>query len=74
MTKCHTCPTPLPLNGARPCAILICAVCRRDHEKLRRTREDLTRHLATHKAQERETNPYWPFRSKIEAAAFSEAA
>ena len=74
VTKCHTCPTMLELGPAQPCAILICKDCRRDHEKLRRTREALTRHLAEHKLKMRETLPYWPFRDRFEANAFQEAA
>ena len=73
MTKCFGCPTLIESKPAAPCAILICRVCRRDHDRLRRAREAMNRHLAEHKAQYREINPYWPFRNRHEYTAFQEA-
>ena len=73
MKSCFGCDTILDLGSALSCAILICAVCRKDHDKLRLAREAMNRHLAEHKTQYRAINPYWPFLSRHEFAAFQEA-
>ena len=73
MKRCFGCTTNLEFRPAAPCAILICRECRKDRDKLRLAREAMNRHLAEHKATQRQINPYWPFRNRHEYTAFQEA-
>ena len=61
-TLCYTgCNTLLMLEGARPCAILLCSTCRKDPTKLAAARTENGKHMRAHTIHERQTNPWYPF-------------
>lgn len=55
------CTTYIPLDGGRPCSILVCPECRVDDQIFRKVRRDYLRHMDEHIQKAKDLDKCWPW-------------